>query len=174
MQVSKTPIDGLLIIEPKVFGDPRGMFYEVYSESRYREHEIPPFVQDNHSVSKEGVLRGLHYQVNSGQDKLVRVTQGEIFDVAVDIRKQSPTYGKWWWLKLSEANNLQLYIPVGFAHGFCVLSDVAEFLYKVSEYYSAEKEKGIIWNDPDIGINWPISNPILSDKDLANPRLRDL
>ena len=174
MQVSKTPIDGLLIIEPKVFGDPRGMFYEVYSESRYREHEIPPFVQDNHSVSKEGVLRGLHYQVNSGQDKLVRVTQGEIFDVAVDIRKQSPTYGKWWGLSLSETNNLQLYIPVGFAHGFCVLSDVAEFLYKVSEYYSAEKEKGIIWNDPDIGINWPISNPILSDKDLANPRLRDI
>ena len=118
MQVSKPPIDGLLILKPKVFADPRGMFYEVYSESRYNEHGIPRFVQDNHSVSRKGVLRGLHYQANSGQDKLVRVTQGEIFDVAVDIRKQSPTYGKWWGLSLSETNNLQLYIPVGLPTGF--------------------------------------------------------
>ena len=169
MQVSKTPIDGLLVIEPKVFADPRGMFYEVYSENRYNEHGIPRFVQDNHSVSKKSVLRGLHYQVNSGQDKLVRVTQGEIFDVAVDIRKQSPTYGKWWGLSLSETNNLQLYIPVGFAHGFCVLSESAEVLYKCSDYYSPENERGILWNDPDLAIDWPVKDPILSEKDAVYP-----
>ena len=174
MQVSKSPIDGLLIIEPKVFADPRGMFYEVYSESKYNEHGISRFVQDNHSVSKQGVLRGLHYQVNSGQDKLVRVTQGEIFDVAVDIRKQSPTYGKWWGLSLSETNNLQLYIPVGFAHGFCVLSESAEVLYKCSDYYSPEDERGILWNDPELAINWPIKNPILSTKDSMYPRFNFL
>jgi len=174
MQVSKTPIDGLLIIEPKVFADPRGMFYEVYSESRYEEHGIPRFVQDNHSVSKKRVLRGLHYQVNSEQDKLVRVTQGEIFDVAVDIRKQSPTYGKWWGLSLSETNNLQLYIPVGFAHGFCVLSESAEVLYKCSDYYSPEDERGILWNDSDLAIDWPIKDPILSKKDAVYPLFSDL
>ena len=174
MQVSKTPIDGLLIIEPKVFADPRGMFYEVYSESRYNEHGIPCFVQDNHSVSKKGVLRGLHYQVNSGQDKLVRVTQGEIFDVAVDIRKQSPAYGKWWGLSLSETNNLQLYIPVGFAHGFCVLSESAEVLYKCSDYYSPEDERGILWNDPDLAIDWPVKDPILSEKDAVYPLFSEL
>ena len=171
MQVSKPPIDGLLIIEPKVFADPRGVFYEVYSENRYNEHGIPRFVQDNHSVSKKGVLRGLHYQVNSGQDKLVRVTQGEIFDVAVDIRKQSPTYGNWWGLSLSEMNNLQLYIPVGFAHGFCVLSESAEVLYKCSDYYSPEDERGILWSDPDLAIDWPIKDPILSEKDAVYPLL---
>ena len=174
MQVSKPPIDGLLIIEPKVFADPRGMFYEVYSESRYNEHGIPCFVQDNHSVSKKGVLRGLHYQVNSGQDKLVRVTQGEIFDVAVDIRKQSPAYGKWWGLSLSETNNLQLYIPVGFAHGFCVLSESAEVLYKCSDYYSPEDERGILWNDPDLAIDWPVKDPILSEKDAVYPLFSEL
>ena len=174
MQVSKTPIDGLLIIEPKVFADPRGIFYEVYSESKYNEHGISRFVQDNHSVSKQGVLRGLHYQVNSGQDKLVRVTQGEIFDVAVDIRKQSPTYGKWWGLSLSETNNLQLYIPVGFAHGFCVLSESAEVLYKCSDYYSPEDERGILWNDSDLAIDWPIKDPILSEKDAVYPLFSEL
>jgi len=174
MQVSKTPIDGLFVIEPKVFGDRRGMFYEVYSESRYKEHGISRFVQDNHSVSKKWVLRGLHYQVNSGQDKLVRVTQGEIFDVAVDIRKQSPTYGKWWGLSLSETNNLQLYIPVGFAHGFCVLSESAEVLYKCSDYYSPEDERGILWNDPDLAIDWPVKDPILSEKDAVYPFFSEL
>ena len=174
MQVSKTPIDGLLVIEPKVFADPRGMFYEVYSENRYNEYGIPRFVQDNHSVSKKSVLRGLHYQVNSGQDKLVRVTQGEIFDVAVDIRKQSPTYGKWWGLSLSETNNLQLYIPVGFAHGFCVLSESAEVLYKCSDYYSPKDERGILWNDPDLAIDWPVKDPILSEKDAVYPLFSEL
>ena len=169
MQVSKTPIDGLLTIEPKIFADPRGMFYEVYSENRYEEHGIPCFVQDNHSVSKKGVLRGLHYQVNPGQGKLVRVTRGEVFDVAVDIRKQSPTYGKWWGLSLSETNNFQLYIPIGFAHGFCVLSESAEVLYKCSDYYSPENERGILWNDPDLAIDWPVKDPILSEKDAVYP-----
>ena len=169
MQVSKAPIDGLLIIEPKVFVDPRGMFYEVYSENRYKECGIPCFIQDNHSVSKKGVLRGLHYQVNPGQGKLVRVTRGEVFDVAVDIRKQSPTYGKWWGLSLSETNNFQLYIPIGFAHGFCVLSESAEVLYKCSDYYSPENERGILWNDPDLAIDWPVKDPILSEKDAVYP-----
>ena len=174
MQVSKTPIDGLLIIEPKIFADPRGMFYEVYSENRYEEHGIPCFVQDNHSVSKKGVLRGLHYQVNPGQGKLVRVTRGEVFDVAVDIRKQSPTYGKWWGLSLSETNNFQLYIPIGLAHGFCVLSELAEVLYKCSDYYSPENERGILWNDPDLAIDWPIKDPILSEKDAVYPLFSEL
>ena len=169
MQLSKTPIDGLLTIKPKIFADPRGMFYEVYSENKYEEYGIPCFVQDNHSVSKKGVLRGLHYQVNPGQGKLVRVTRGEVFDVAVDIRKQSPTYGKWWGLSLSETNNFQLYIPIGFAHGFCVLSESAEVLYKCSDYYSPENERGILWNDPDLAIDWPVKDPILSEKDAVSP-----
>ena len=174
MQVSKTPIDGLLTIEPKIFADPRGMFYEVYSESKYEEHGISCFVQDNHSISKKGVVRGLHYQVNPGQNKLVRVTRGEIFDVAVDIRKQSPTYGKWWGLSLSETNNFQLYIPIGFAHGFCVLSESAEVLYKCSDYYSPENERGILWNDPDLAIDWPVKDPILSEKDAVYPLFSEL
>jgi len=174
MQVSKTPIDGLLTIKPKIFADPRGMFYEVYSENKYEEYGIPCFVQDNHSVSKKGVLRGLHYQVNPGQGKLVRVTRGEVFDVAVDIRKQSPTYGKWWGLSLSETNNFQLYIPIGFAHGFCVLSESAEVLYKCSDYYSPENERGILWNDPDLAIDWPVKDPILSEKDAVSPLFSEL
>jgi dTDP-4-dehydrorhamnose 3,5-epimerase len=175
MKVSKSPIDGLIIIEPKVFRDSRGLFYEVYSESRYKEHGVSArFVQDNHSVSEKGVLRGLHYQVSPGQDKLVRVVRGEIFDVAVDIRKGSPTYGKWWGLSLSEVNNLQLYIPVGFAHGFCVLSDSAEVLYKCSDYYSPQNERGIIWNDSDLAIDWPIENPMLSEKDIEYPNFATL
>ena len=174
MQVSKTPIDGLLIVEPKKFADPRGVFYEVYSKSRYEQYGIPSFVQDNHSVSKNGVLRGLHYQTNPGQGKLVRVTRGEVFDVAVDIRKQSPTYGKWWGLSLSETNNFQLYIPIGFAHGFCVLSESAEVLYKCSDYYSPENERGILWSDPDLAIDWPVKEPILSEKDAVYPRFKEL
>jgi dTDP-4-dehydrorhamnose 3,5-epimerase len=175
VKASQTELEGVLLIEPTVHLDSRGRFFESYEKEKYLELGIREnFVQDNQSLSNKNVLRGLHYRINPEQAKLVRVVKGEVFDVVVDIRKSSPTFGKWQSFILSSNNFLQLYVPVGFAHGFCVLSDVAEFLYKVSEYYSAEKEKGIIWNDPDIGINWPISNPILSDKDVANPRLRDL
>ena len=174
MKVNKAPLDGVLIIEPKLFRDPRGVFYEVYSAKRYEEYGIPThFVQDNHSVSEKGVLRGLHYQINPGQAKLVRVTRGEVFDVVLDIRKKSSTYGKWWSLHLSAANKLQLYVPVGFAHGFCVLSESVELLYKCSDYYSPENERGIMWNDPDLAIDWPIENPILSEKDSVYPRFNE-
>ena len=175
MKVNKAPLDGVLIIDPKVFKDPRGMFYEVYSAKRYEEYGIPAhFVQDNHSVSEKGVLRGLHYQINPGQAKLVRVIRGEVFDVVLDIRKESPTYGKWWGLHLSETNKLQLYVPVGFAHGFCVLSESVEFFYKCSDYYSPENERGIMWNDPDLAIDWPIENPIISQKDNVYPRFMEI
>ena len=174
MQITTTELDGVLIIEPKVHTDVRGSFYECYVKQKYKEHGIhDEFIQDNHSMSKKGVLRGLHYQENPEQAKLVRVTRGEVFDVAVDIRKGSPTFGKWIGARLSEENHLQMYIPVGFAHGFCVLSDTAEFLYKCSEYYAPSGERAILWNDPDIGIDWPIENPILSEKDNNAPRLRD-
>ena len=175
MKASQTELEGVLLIEPTVHLDTRGRFFESYEKEKYFGLGIcEDFVQDNQSRSNKDVLRGLHYRVDPEQAKLVRVVKGEVFDVVVDIRKSSPTFGKWQSFILSSTNFLQLYVPVGFAHGFCVLSDVAEFLYKVSEYYSAEKEKGIIWNDPDIGINWPISSPILSDKDEDNPRLRDI
>jgi len=175
MKVNKAPLDGVFIIEPKVFKDARGIFYEVYSAKKYEEHGIPAhFVQDNHSVSEKGVLRGLHYQINPGQAKLVRVTRGEVFDVVLDIRKESPTYGKWWSLHLSETNKLQLYVPEGFAHGFCVLSESVEFLYKCSNYYSPGDERGIMWNDPDLAIEWPIENPIVSEKDNVYPRFNEI
>ena len=175
MKVSQTELKGVLLIEPTVHLDSRGRFFESYEKEKYRALGIrEDFVQDNQSLSNKNVLRGLHYRVDPEQSKLVRVVKGEVFDVVVDIRKSSPTFGKWQSFILSETNYLQLYVPIGFAHGFCVLSDTAEFLYKVSEYYSSEKEKGIIWNDPDIRIDWPISDPVLSDKDIANSRLRDL
>ena len=175
MKASQTELEGVLLIEPTMHIDSRGRFFESYEKEKYRALGIrEDFVQDNQSLSNKNVLRGLHYRVDPEQAKLVRVVKGEVFDVVVDIRKGSPTFGEWQSFILSSTNFLQLYVPVGFAHGFCVLSDVAEFLYKVSEYYSAEKEKGILWNDPDIGINWPISNPVLSDKDEGNPRLRNL
>lgn len=175
MKVSKTELEGVLIIEPKVHSDLRGSFYESYVKKKYEEHGIyDGFIQDNHSMSRKGVLRGLHYQENPGQAKLVRVTRGEVFDVAVDIRKGSPTFGKWSGVRLSDENHRQLYIPIGFAHGFCVLSESAEFLYKCSEYYAPSGERGILWNDPDIGIAWPIKGPILSEKDERHPRLRDI
>jgi len=175
VKASQTELEGVLLIEPTIHIDSRGRFFESYEKEKYRALGIrEDFVQDNQSLSNKNVLRGLHYRVDPEQAKLVRVVKGEVFDVVVDIRKGSPTFGEWQSFILSSTNFLQLYVPVGFAHGFCVLSDVAEFLYKVSEYYSAEKEKGILWNDPDIGINWPISNPVLSDKDEGNPRLRNL
>ena len=168
-------IPEVVLIEPKVFADGRGFFMETYKLSDFSEFGIKePFVQDNHSHSVKGVLRGLHYQnPPKAQGKLVRVVRGEIYDVAVDIRKGSPTYGKWIGVVLSEENKLMLYVPPGFAHGFCVLSEVAEVVYKCTEEYDPVAEAGIIWNDPEIGIKWPIEAPILSEKDSKWPRLRD-
>ena len=175
MKVSTTALEGVLLIEPRVFGDDRGFLFESYSRRKFEDHGIDvTFVQDNHSKSRKGVLRGLHYQENNGQAKLVRVTQGEVFDVAVDIRNNSPTFGKWVGACLSGENHRQMFIPEGFAHGFCVLSDAAEVLYKCSDYYLPENERGIIWNDPDIGIEWPIDDHILSEKDKKYPRLKDI
>lgn len=174
-KVEKSDLEGVLIIQPVVYKDLRGSFFESFQKERYQELGITEeFVQDNQSVSRKNTIRGLHYRATPEQSKLVRVIRGEVFDVVVDIRKNSPTFGQWRGYTLSEANFLQIYIPAGFAHGFCVLSETAEFLYKVSEYYSAEKEKGIMWNDPEIGINWPASHPVLSEKDKTNPVLKDL
>ncbi len=175
MNVTATEIEGVFLIEPKVHSDARGLFFESYVRKNYADHGIDAeFVQDNHSVSRKGALRGLHFQENPGQAKLVRVGRGEVFDVAVDVRKGSPTFGRWVGARLSESNHLQMYIPAGFAHGFCVLSESALFLYKCSDYYSPQRERGVLWNDPDIGIEWPIADPILSEKDKTLPRLKDL
>ncbi|MZG30730.1 MAG: dTDP-4-dehydrorhamnose 3,5-epimerase [Nitrospinae bacterium] len=175
MKASETRLEGVLLIEPTVHLDSRGRFFESFRKDKYLAMGIKDeFVQENQSLSSKNVLRGLHYREAPEQAKLVRVVKGEVFDVVVDIRKDSPTFGNWQGFNLSDANCLQLYVPVGFAHGFCVLSDEAEFLYKVTQYYSAEKEKGIMWNDPDIGIDWPVSDPILSDKDQQNPLLKSL
>ena len=174
-KVKKSDLEGVLIIEPTIHTDPRGRFFESFQRERYKDLGITEeFVQDNQSVSHKNTIRGLHYRVEPEQSKLVRVIKGEVFDVVVDIRKSSPTFGQWRGYTLSDSNYLQIYIPAGFAHGFCVLSETAEFLYKVSEYYSAEKERGIIWNDPEIGVAWPTSTPILSKKDKLNPGLKDL
>ena len=174
-KVEKSDLEGVLLIQPAIHTDSRGRFFESFQKERYKEIGIEEeFVQDNHSISQKNTIRGLHYRVAPEQSKLVRVIRGEVFDVVVDIRKGSPTFGQWRGYTLSDTNYLQIYIPVGFAHGFCVLSEMAEFLYKVSEYYSAEKEKGIMWNDQDIGIDWPISNPVLSEKDKTNLTLKDL
>ena len=174
-KVEKSDLEGVLLITPEVHVDSRGKFFESFQKERYQEIGIKEeLVQDNQSVSQKNTIRGLHYRVEPEQSKLVRVIRGEVFDVVVDIRKNSPTFGQWRGYTLSETNYLQIYIPAGFAHGFCVLSETADFLYKVSEYYSAEKERGIIWNDPEIGVEWPTSNPILSKKDKTNPALKDL
>lgn len=168
MKVTPTAIPDVLIIEPKVFGDARGFFYESFNQKAFNEatgtnHQ---FVQDNHSRSAKGVLRGLHYQIQQPQGKLVRVVRGAVFDVAVDIRKNSPTFGKWVGVELSEGNHRQIWVPPGFAHGFVVTSESADFLYKTTNYYAPEYERCIAWNDPGIDINWPFSaNPVLSAKD---------
>ena len=173
--VEKSDLGGVLLIQPAIHSDPRGRFFESYQKERYREIGIAEeFVQDNQSVSQKNTIRGLHCRAPQEQAKLVRVIRGEVFDVVVDMRKESPTFGQWRGYTLSDSNYLQVYIPIGFAHGFCVLSETAEFLYKVSEYYSAGNEKGIMWNDPDIGIKWPTSNPVLSEKDKTNPALKDI
>ncbi len=175
MNVTTFEIPGLLLIEPKVFEDSRGFFMETYHARQYAEYGLPPqFVQDNHSASTKGTLRGLHYQLGRPQGKLVRVTKGEVFDVAVDVRRGSPHFGKWLGVTLSAENKHQLYIPEGFAHGFCVTSKSAEVQYKCTDYYAPEEERGIIWNDPDISIDWPIKEPLLSDKDSSNSCLKDM
>ena len=166
-------IAGLCVIEPAVFGDARGYFMETYNERDYQDAGIDcRFVQDNQSASKRGVLRGLHYQINHPQDKLVRVVNGEVFDVAVDLREGSPTFGKWHGVVLSAENKKQFFIPKNFAHGFLVLSEYAEFFYKVTDFYHPNDEGGILWNDPDIAVAWPdVGEIILSEKDKKNPTL---
>jgi dTDP-4-dehydrorhamnose 3,5-epimerase len=175
MNIIETAIPEVKIIEPKVFGDSRGFFLESYHAKRYAEAGIHgTFVQDNHSRSAKNVLRGLHFQLKHAQGKLVRITEGEVFDVAVDIRHGSPTFGKWVGDVLSGENHRQLWVPPGFAHGFCVLSDTADFLYKCTDYYYPEDEGSIIWNDTDLGIEWPLENPVLSEKDANAPKLADI
>ena len=175
MKIIETELDGVLILEPNVFGDERGYFLETYNQNRYQEHGIRAhFVQDNMSFSKKGTLRGFHYQHPHGQDKLVEVLQGEVFDVAVDIRKGSPTFGQWFGAVISGDNKRQIFVPQGFAHGFCVLSETALFHYKCSDYYAPECEGGVAWNDPDLGIDWKVREPILSEKDAKIPRLKDI
>ncbi|MFW6112381.1 MAG: dTDP-4-dehydrorhamnose 3,5-epimerase [Chloroflexota bacterium] len=168
-------IPEVILVEPRVFGDERGFFMETYKAPDFEAAGIKAdFPQDNHSRSTKGVLRGLHYQNPPyAQGKLVRAVRGEIFDVAVDIRKGSPTYGRWVSAVLSEENKNMLYVPEGFAHGFCTLSDIAEVMYKATNVYSPESEAGIIWNDDEVNIQWPVQEPVLSDKDQQWPRLRD-
>ena len=171
MQIIDTALDSVKIIEPKVFGDDRGFFLESWNKQLFEEHGLPShFVQDNHSRSSQGVLRGLHYQLKNAQGKLVRVTSGEVFDVAVDMRKSSAQFGQWVGVLLSESNKRQLWVPPGFAHGFYVVSQSADFQYKCTDYYSPEFERSLMWNDPAVGIEWPIvegSAPKLAAKDAA-------
>ncbi len=175
MKVHATQIDGVLIVEPDVFGDDRGFFLESFNERAMREIGIDAhFVQDNHSRSQRNVLRGLHYQISQPQGKLVRVVSGTVFDVAVDIRRNSPTFGRWAGVELSEENKRLFWLPPGMAHGFVVLSDSADFLYKATDYYAPQFERTILWNDPDLGIEWPLAGePVLSSKDAAGLPFRD-
>ncbi|HWD37937.1 MAG TPA: dTDP-4-dehydrorhamnose 3,5-epimerase [Fimbriimonas sp.] len=175
MTVRPTRLPGVLVVEPRVFSDARGFFAETYQRQRYQEAGIlDEFVQDNLSCSSKGTLRGLHYQNPNPQAKLVQVLRGEVFDVAVDIRLGSPTFGQWVGETLSESNRLQLYVPQGFAHGFVVISDEALFCYKVGDYYNPGADGGVRWDDPDIAIEWPVSDPMLSPKDAAAPLLREI
>lgn len=172
MTIEETSIAGLLIIHPEVFGDQRGFFMETYSQPKLLALGITSnFVQDNHSRSTRGTLRGLHFQSSPGQTKLVRCIRGVVWDVAVDIRPGSPTFGQWHAVELTEDNHAMFLIPAGFAHGFCVLSESADFVYKVSSIYNPETECGIAWDDPAIGIKWPIASPLLSDRDRNNQSL---
>ncbi|MBN3808188.1 MAG: dTDP-4-dehydrorhamnose 3,5-epimerase [Paraburkholderia tropica] len=174
--VTATALPEVKIIEPKVFGDARGYFYESFNAREFEELVAPGvvFVQDNHSRSAKGVLRGLHYQIQHAQGKLVRVVEGEVFDVAVDLRRDSPNFGKWVGVTLSAENHRQLWVPPGFAHGFVVLSESAQFLYKTTDYWFPEHERSVVWNDPAIGIEWPIDfEPLLAAKDAAGKKLAD-
>jgi dTDP-4-dehydrorhamnose 3,5-epimerase len=175
MEIIETSLPGVLLIKPRVFGDARGFFVETFSATRYAAHGMAgPFVQDNVSLSQRGVLRGLHLQNPFGQAKLVSVPAGEAFDVAVDVRVGSPTFGKWYGATLSVENQHQLYIPTGFAHGFCALRDNTLFSYKCTETYHPEAELGVRFDDPDIGIEWPVATPLVSDRDNKFTRLRDV
>ena len=176
MKIRTTTIPGVLIVEPQVFGDERGFFFESFNQRRWQEETglVTRFVQENHSSSTHNVLRGLHYQIKQSQGKLVRVIQGEVFDVAVDIRKSSPTFGRWVGTRLSAENKQQLWVPEGFAHGFVVLSETAEILYLATDYYAPAHERAIIWNDRQLAIDWPVDGePLLSPKDRQAVRLQD-
>jgi dTDP-4-dehydrorhamnose 3,5-epimerase len=176
MKIQKTNIEGLVIIQPDIYGDERGYFFESFQKEKFRQLGIEAdFVQDNESMSTRGVLRGLHFQAPPfAQGKLVRVIRGSVMDVAVDLRKESMTYGKWESVILSEVNKLMMFIPAGFAHGFVTREDNTIFQYKCTHYYNKESEGGIIWNDPDLNIDWGIENPVVSEKDLKGLRFRDL
>jgi dTDP-4-dehydrorhamnose 3,5-epimerase len=175
VNVIRCELAGLCIVEPKVFGDARGFFMETWNERRYREAGLEAsFVQDNLSVSRRGILRGLHFQNPASQGKLVSVLQGEVFDVAVDLRRSSPTFGKWHATRLSGENKLQFYVPPGFAHGFQVLSETAMFHYKCTEFYSPNDELTLRWDDPDVRVQWPQPDPLLSERDAQGLRLRDI
>lgn len=176
MKTHPTPIPGLILIEPKIFRDERGFFQERFRTDRFSELGITePLVQDNHSRSVPNALRGLHFQTNPNQGKLVGVVRGKIWDVAVDIRKNSPTFGKHYSVELSDENGLQLWVPFGFAHGFCVLgTEPADVIYKVTGYYNAKTDNGFRWDDPSVGVKWPVKNPLLSPKDCVLPLLKDI
>jgi len=172
VNVVATDLEGVMIIEPRVFPDARGFFFESYHADRYVAAGLPArFVQDNHSCSAPGTLRGLHYQLRRPQGKLVRVLRGSIFDVAVDVRKGSPTFGRWVGVVLSADNKRQLYVPPGYAHGFCVPDDASEVEYKCTDFYAPEDEHGVVWNDPTVAIAWPVTHPLLSERDRAYPPL---
>jgi dTDP-4-dehydrorhamnose 3,5-epimerase len=173
VKVTETMLPGVLVIEPRVFSDDRGFFLETFASARYAEAGMPPFVQDNFSRSKRGTLRGLHFQEPQAQGKLVQVLRGVVFDVAVDIRRGSPTFGRWFGLELSGDRPQQLWIPPGFAHGFCVTSDEADFHYKCTAPYAPAAERSIRWDDPTLKIDWPVAQPLLSPKDAVAPLLAD-
>jgi dTDP-4-dehydrorhamnose 3,5-epimerase len=175
MRRLETTLDGLVLLEPDVHGDARGFLVETFSAPRWRELGIEAeFVQDNHSRSRRGILRGLHFQTRPGQAKLVRCLRGRIWDVGVDLRRDSPTYGRWEGHELDDELHRQLFVPAGFAHGFCVLSEVADVHYKLSSLYDPATEAGIAWDDPDVGVEWPIAEPELSERDRTAPRLAEL
>lgn len=175
MKVQETALPGVLLIEPQVFGDSRGFFLETFSAERYEAAGVRgPFVQDNMSLSAKGIVRGMHLQHPNAQGKLVWVVQGAVLDVALDVRVGSPTFGRWVAEELSADNKRQLWVPPGFAHGFCVTSESAVFVYKCTQYYAPKEEVGVLWNDPDLGIPWPVVEPVVSPKDRALPRLADV
>lgn len=176
MRIIEAGIPGVLLIEPRVFEDQRGFFLETWNQDRYRLAGFPDvdFVQDNHSRSRRGVLRGMHFQLRHPQGKLLQVARGSVFNVSVDIRRGSPSFGRWVGYELTDANHRQLWVPPGFAHGFCVLSESVDLIYKCTDFYRPEDEMGLLWNDPDIGVAWPVDQPLLSAKDEHNPRLADL